>query len=39
MSYDMNFIHEACDAGAVIQDSTLHMCGSVAEAIAFYQPL
>ncbi len=39
VSHDMSFIRDVCDTAAVIHDSVLTMCGSVPEAIEFYQAL
>ena len=39
VSHDMNFIQDVCDSACVIHDSVLTMCGSVPEAVSFYQAL
>ena len=39
VSHDMGFIRQVCDRGSVIHDSRLHLCGSVDEAVAFYDSL
>ena len=39
VSHDMNFIRDVCDSGAIIHDSVLTMCDSVADAIQVYQNL
>ena len=39
VSHDMGFIREVCSSAAVIHDSVLTMCGSVAEAVDYYEAL
>jgi capsular polysaccharide transport system ATP-binding protein len=39
VSHDMNFIQDICDTAAVIHDSNLKMCSSVAEAVDRYLAL
>ncbi len=39
VSHDMNFIREVCDRGAVIHDSQLYLCDSVASAVQYYTSL
>ncbi len=39
VSHDLAFIRDVCDSACVIHDSVLTMCGSVPEAIDFYNAL
>ena len=39
VSHDMSFIEQVCDSAAVIHNSALTMCGSVAEGIDYYRAL
>ena len=39
VSHDMSFIQEVCDTAAVLSNSSLHICPTVADAIQLYQSL